>query len=463
MVAVPRDPRWGRTFEAYGRDPELVADLGAALVLGLQGAGPHIDVLACAKHYVGDGATAWGSTSGAAWVDWWARAYSQPGWRLDQGDTRIDEATLRSEDLPPYLAAIAQGVGSIMASYSSWNGTKVHANRWLLADLLKGELGFEGLVVTDFMAVDQVCPDYREAVVRCLEAGIDMVMVPFGHARFRAETRAAVEAGELSLERLDDAVGRILRVKEAMGLLDAQDVTLPEPAVLGCGEHRALARRAAAAGAVLLSDDAAVLPIRDDATVLVVGAAAGDIGLACGGWTIEWAGGEGPVTTGSTLVDGLREHLGDRVVGTGATADDLAPLEGVTAGIGVVAVHEPPYAEGLGDRERLGLAPEQMRLVRAVAAVTDRVVVVVYSGRHVVLGDVAEHADAIVAAWWPGSEAAGLADVLVGTRPFTGRLPVDWPGKDLDPPEGDWAGQRPRWPRGHGAATAAGRAGAERE
>jgi beta-glucosidase len=453
-VAIPRDPRWGRTFEGYGQDPELVADLGAALVRGLQGEGPGIDVLACAKHFIGDGATSWATTGGAGWVDWWVRAYAGPGWLLDQGDARIDEETLRSVDLPPYVAAVTHGVASIMASYSSWNGTKVHAHRWLLTDLLKGELGFDGFVVTDYMAVDQVSPNYREAVVRCLDAGIDMVMVPFDHARFRAETRAAVEAGELSLDRLDDAVRRILRVKEAMGLLDAPVQPLPAPSVLGCDEHRALARQAVAAGVVLLRDDTAVLPIRDDASVLVAGAAADDVGLSCGGWTIEWQGGAGPVTSGTTLLQGLREHLGARVLATGATAEDLAPLGDVTAEIGVVTVHEPPYAEGLGDRERLELAPEQVRLVDAVAAVVERVVVVVYSGRPLVLGDLPERVDAVVAAWWPGSEAAGVADVLVGSRPFTGALPVDWPAQDLDPPDGDWGEQPPRWSRGHRATSA---------
>lgn len=244
-VAVPQDVRWGRTYEGYGQDPARVAALGAALVRGLQGAGSEVDVLACAKHFVADGATTWGTTGGAQWSEWWTRSYGNPNWRIDQGDARIDEATLREVHLPPYRAAIAAGVGSVMASYSSWNGTKVHGHRELLTDLLKDELGFEGLVVSDYVAVDQVSADYHEAVARCLEAGIDLVMVPFDHERFRAAVRDVIDRGELAMDRLDDAVRRVLTVKESMGLLDGSAGPLPDLTVVGAPEHRALARRAA--------------------------------------------------------------------------------------------------------------------------------------------------------------------------------------------------------------------------
>ena len=457
-VAVPQDPRWGRTYEGYGQDPARVAALGAALIAGLQGPGPGIDVLACAKHFIADGGTTWGTTGGAEWSPWWVRSYSDPSWRIDQGDARIDEATLREVHLPPYRAAVAGGVGSVMASYSSWNGEKVHAHRWLLTDLLKGELGFEGLVVSDYLAVDQISSDYPEAVARCLGAGVDLVMVPFDHERFRTAVRDVIERGDLPVGRLDDAVRRILTVKDAMGLLGAEPPALPDPGLLGCAEHRALARRAAAAGAVLLVDDGPVLPLRGDATVLVAGAAADDVGLACGGWTIEWGGAPGPITPGSTLAEGLRHHLGPRLTVTGATAEDPAPLEGADAEIGVVTVHEPPYAEGLGDRAGLAPEPEQLELVRRVAERVQRVVLVVVSGRPLVLGEVLDHVDAVVAAWWPGSEAAGIADVLVGARAWTGTLPVDWPAEDRDP----WQrapSPTPRWRRGHGLRPGSGRAG----
>jgi beta-glucosidase len=451
-VAVPQDLRWGRTYEGYGQDPALVASLGAALIEGLQGDGGGIDLLACAKHFVADGGTAWGSTAGAEWVDWWADAYGGEGWHLDQGDARIDEATLRAVHLPPYQAAIERGVGSVMASYSSWNGDKVHAHRWLLTDLLKGELGFDGFVVSDWMAVDQVDPDLHTAVARCLDAGVDLVMVPFDHLRFRSVVHDLLASGDLSRARLDDAVLRILRVKEAMGLLDGELPTPPSVDEVGCATHRALAREAAAAGVVVLSDDRRVLPLPGTGSVLVAGAAADDVGLLCGGWTIEWMGAAGPITPGTTLATGLRQQLGSRLLVTGATAEDASPLDGAAAEVGIVVVHEPPYAEGLGDRASLALDPTQIDLVAAVAERVERTVLVVVSGRPLVLGAALEHADAVVAAWWPGSEAAGVADVLTGRRPVTGRLPVDWPASDdgLDP--GADAGA-PLWARGHGLTT----------
>jgi beta-glucosidase len=337
-----------------------------------------------------------------------------------------------------------------MASYSSVNGEKVHAHRWLLTDLLKGELGFPGFVVSDHQAVDQVDPDYRTAVVRCLDAGIDMVMVPYDHERFRTTVEDAVRAGDLSSARLDDAVRRILRVKEAMGLLDPEPEELPDPMVVGSADHRQLARRAAAAGAVLLTDRAGVVPLPAEATVLVAGAAADDVGLACGGWTIEWGGAPGAITPGTTLVQGLAAHLGDRLIVTGATAEDPSPLRDRTATVGIAVVHEQPYAEGFGDREHLALDAAQCRLVQAVADRVSHTILVVVAGRPLVLADVEPLVDAVVVAWLPGSQAAGIADVLVGANPFTGTLPVTWPAHDLDDPAGDIAALAARWPRGHG-------------
>jgi beta-glucosidase len=457
-VAVPQDLRWGRTYEGYGQDPEMVARLGAALIEGLQGDEDRIDVLACAKHFVADGGTAWGSTAGAEWVDWWVRAYGGEGWLLDQGDARIDEATLRAVHLPPYRAAIERGVGSIMASYSSWNGDKVHAHRWLLTDLLKGELGFEGFVVSDWMAIDQVDPDLHTAVARCLDAGVDMVMVPFEHARFRAVVHDLLGSGDLALDRLDDAVLRILRVKDAMGLLDRGEPTPPSVDEVGGAAHRALAREAAAAGTVVLRDDRGVLPLSGTGRVLLAGAAADDVGLLCGGWTIEWMGAAGAITPGTTLTAGLREHLGDRLLFSDATAEDVAPLADVQAELGVVVVHEPPYAEGLGDRPSLALDAAQVALVAAVADRVERTVLVVVSGRPLVLGEALDHVDAVVAAWWPGSEAAGVADVLAGVRPATGRLPVDWPARDEQLDASAAAGP-PLWARGDGLTTSSTPAG----
>lgn len=222
-----------------------------------------------------------------------------------------------------------------MASYSSWHGTKVHAHRGLLTDLLKRELGFDGPVVSDYLALDQVDPDPLVAAVRCLSAGVDVVMVPFDHERFRGVVREAVVTGQLPLARLDDAVRRLLRAKQRLGLL----------------------------------------PLDGAPQVLLAGAAADDVGLACGGWTITWDGGPGPITTGSTLLAGLQEHLGPRVHLLDDAALATVP-EGPPADVGVVTVHEPPYAEGRGDREQLTVEPEQLELLRAVASRCRRVVLV---------------------------------------------------------------------------------------
>ncbi len=428
-VAVALDPRWGRTYESFGDDPELVAKLGAAAVRGLHG-GDLSDpgaVLACLKHYVGDGGTAWGSVVRPEWTEWWTGW--GPAWQIDQGDTRSDEATLRSVHLRPYADGIAAGALSVMASYSSWNGAKLHGHRYLLTDVLKGELGFPGFVVSDWMGVDQLHPDPRMAVVAALAAGIDMVMVPFEWRRFIANVVAAVESGDVPLERVDDAVRRILTVKHAMGLF-ADDGGEPPPVeTVGSPGHRSLARDAAAASAVLLRNAGGILPL-GPGPVAVAGAGADDVGLQCGGWTVAWQGGAGPITPGTTIVDGLRE------AGVEVVAEGRAP-------VGLAVVAESPYAEGIGDRADLVLSDDDVALVARLRERVDRLVLVVLSGRPLVLDEVAAQCDAIVAAWLPGSEGAGVADVLTGAVPFRGRLPRAWPG------DGPSAG----WERGHGLAS----------
>ncbi|MDX1692057.1 MAG: glycoside hydrolase family 3 protein [Acidimicrobiia bacterium] len=430
-VAVSVDPRWGRSYESFGDDPSLVSRLGAAAVRGLQDAG----VAACAKHFVGDGGTVWGTAHRVEWTDWWNGWGSQ--WHIDQGDTVVDEATLRSVHLPPYEDAIGAGVLTVMASYSSWNGDKVHGHHRLLTELLKGELGFEGFVVSDWMGIDQLDADPYRCAVISVNAGIDMVMVPIAWQRFVDDLTRAVEVGDVAIERIDDAVVRILAVKHALGLFDHP----AEPPVTAVGAHRDLAREAAAASAVLLDHRGDVLPI-GSGRVLVAGAGADDIGRQCGGWTIEWQGGTGTITTGTTILDGLREGGAEVVHDPDGTGDERAP-------VGVVVVSERPYAEGLGDREDLRLPGEDRELIERIRARVDRLVLVVVAGRPLVLGDAADVCDAIVAAWLPGSEGAGIADVLVGRRPFTGRLPRPWPADaaQVADPGGSWEAA---WPRGHG-------------
>jgi beta-glucosidase len=444
-VAVSIDPRWGRSYESFGDDPELVARLGAAAVRGLHG--DRVDapdsVLACLKHYVGDGAAEWGTASRAEWTDWWNGWGTQ--WHIDQGDARLDEATLRSVHLRPYVDGVEAGALSVMVSYSSWNGAKLHGHRTLITDVLKGELGFEGFVVSDWMGIDQLDPDPHRCVVSALNAGIDMVMVPLAFERFVAHAVAAVESGDVPLERVDDAVLRILTVKDALGLFEPPQPEAVSVDEVGSPDHRMLAREAAAASAVLLQHREGTLPIAAD-RLLVAGDGADDIGLQCGGWTVEWQGGSGPITAGTTILEGLREVL----PGSDIRHDPAAGFApGEVAPVGIAVIAERPYAEGLGDRGDLRVPEADLAMVERLRARVDRLVLVVVSGRPLVLGDLVDRCDAIVAAWLPGTEGAGVADVLTGRRPFTGSLPRRWPAgsAQVDDPAGDWS---PQWDRGHG-------------
>jgi beta-glucosidase len=446
-LAVPQDIRWGRTYEGFSQDTNMVSALGAAAVRGWHGDDlPATGVLACAKHYVGEGATVWGTAGNhrQPWIDWWDGWGSD--WQIDQGDIQIDEDELRRVHLPPFIAAIEAGALTVMACYGSWNGRRLHTDRYLLTDVLKDELEFSGFVVSDWMAIEQIDPDHASAVEQAICAGIDMVMVPFDYQRFIATVVELVDRGRIPVERIDDAAGRILHAKAQLGLLDDPSDPRVPLEVVGSDEHRNLARAAAAASAVVLTNVSA-LPIPNDATLLAAGEALDDIGIACGGWTISWAGSVGPVTEGRTILDGLRNGVGDQV-----KYDRDGRFVGTRAAFGVVAVHELPYVEGGGDRADLSVPADQIDVVRRVRDLVDRLVVVVISGRPLLLEAVLEHADAVVAAWLPGTEADGIADVLLGRTPCTGRLPVQWPRS-----EAQIAGRAgsvcalPPWPIGHSA------------
>ncbi len=423
-LAVPQDPRWGRTYEGFSEDPRVVTALGRAAIEGWQGDQlERAGVLACAKHYVGEGAMVWGSAGSHRhpWIDWWDGWGAE--WQIDQGDIAIDEYTLRSRHLPPFIAAIDAGVATVMACYASWQGQRIHAHRYLLSDVLKDELGFAGFVVSDWMGLEQVDADYTTAVERVINAGVDMVMVPFDFRRFIATVDDLVDQGRLTQLRIDDATRRILTTKARLGLLDPRnDVEAATSVdVVGCAEHRALARRAAAASAVVLTNNG-VLPLVSETAVLAAGQALDDVGISCGGWTIEWAGGQGPITEGRTILDGLRAVLGANAVTYSRGATEQTERRAV----GIVAVHELPYVEGGGDRADLRLPEDQVALVRHVRRHVDRLVVLVVSGRPLVLDAIAGDADAIVACWLPGSQADGIVDALFGAVADPGQLPIRW-------------------------------------
>ncbi|PYP99993.1 MAG: beta-glucosidase, partial [Acidobacteria bacterium] len=289
-VAVARDERWGRTYESFSEEPSLVAELGAAEVAGLQGddlKNP-LRVLACAKHYVGDGGTAFGSGTVGDWRN--------PGRRfpIDQGETRVSEAELRRIHMPGYVKALAAGVGTIMPSYSSWNGTRLSGHKYLLTDVLKGELGFEGFLISDYNAIDPLPGDYRNKIKIAANAGMDMFMVPQKYKEAFADLKDLAAKGEVPMARIDDAVLRILRVKFALGLFDEGRSPLADRklhARFGSPDHRALARRAVRESLVLLKNERRALPLSKAAKrIVVAGKNADDLGNQCGGWMITWQG-----------------------------------------------------------------------------------------------------------------------------------------------------------------------------
>ncbi|HSU66543.1 MAG TPA: glycoside hydrolase family 3 N-terminal domain-containing protein, partial [Tepidisphaeraceae bacterium] len=413
-VTVPQDIRWGRTYEGFSEDPKLVRELAGPAVRGFQGAGldDPLGVLACAKHFIGDGGTAYGSTETG----------------LDQGDTRVDEATLRRVHLPGYIAAIEEGVGSIMPSYSKWNGVRCSASKRLLTDILKNELGFQGFLISDYNAIDQITKDYKEAIGISINAGMDMVMVPTRYREFYNDLKALVNEGTVPMSRIDDAVLRILRVKYAMGLMDPKRDQLADRSLqknFGSPEHRAVARQAVRESLVLLKNEAKLLPLsKKAARIHVAGKNADDIGNQCGGWTIDWQGKSGNVTTGgTTILTAIKAAVSPDTKVT--FSKDGAGAEGAT--VGVVVIGETPYAEMKGDRANLDLGPEDVAAVKNMKAANIPVVVVVVSGRPLILGDVATQAGALVAAWLPGTEGQGVADVLFGDYKPTGKLSFTWP------------------------------------
>jgi len=419
-VMVPRDERWGRAYEGFAEDPALVAELGAAAVRGFQGkslAGRE-SVLACAKHFVGDGGTSFGTglkdpATGQALAD--------------RGDTRLSETELRRIHLPGYPAAIKEGVGSIMVSYNAWNGAKASGSHRLMTEILKGELGFEGFLISDWDAIDELPGDYRAQVKASVLAGMDMFMVPQKYRLFYTTLKDLVEKGEVPMSRIDDAVLRILRVKAAMGLLDpGRPLTADRglEASFGSRAHREVARSAVRESLVLLKNEGGVLPLKRTAKrIHVAGRGADDLGRQAGGWTITWQGRIGPSTTGTTILGAILQAVPVTTQvtyskdGSGAAGADAA----------VVVVGEEPYAEMRGDRADLALAAEDQETIARVKAAGVPTAVVLLSGRPMVLGDSLSKADAFVAAWLPGSEGQGVADVLFGDWKPTGKLSYSWP------------------------------------
>jgi beta-glucosidase len=423
-LCVARDDRWGRTYESFGEDPAIASSM-ATIVTGFQGErlGGPASVLATAKHFVADGGTATGD---------------------DQGDARISEAELRAVHLPPFRAAIARGVGSIMVSYSSWNGVKMHGNRYLLTDVLKGELGFSGFVVSDWAAIDQldgVKGFTAQEVATSVNAGIDMVMVPNEYKTFLTYLRQGAQSGAIPMTRIDDAVRRILTQKFELGLFERPYADRSYASTVGSAAHRALARTAVQKSQVILKNTG-VLPLATTGgKVCVAGKNASDVGNQSGGWTLSWQGASGATVPGTTILQGIQQ-----VVAGGRTttfAADAGNVDGSCA-VAIAVVGETPYAEGQGDRPNgLSLDATDTAVLQRIRSSGVPTVAVLVSGRPLDISGVLPWVSAFDAAWLPGSEGAGVADVLFGKVVPTGKLPVSWPASATQQPINAGDGQTP--------------------
>jgi beta-glucosidase len=403
VVAAARDERWGRTYEAFGETPELAAQLGPAAIVGFQGkrlgSGP-ASILATAKHFAGDGGTAGG---------------------VDRGDTVVAEAAFRRLHVDQYAPAIAARVGSIMVSYSSYQGVKMHAQRHWLTEVLKEELGFDGILLSDWEGIDKMPMDYSEQLETAVNAGLDMIMAPKKLDDY-VRTLESLVPDRVPQWRIDDAVTRILSVKCEMGMTSPSGRARPRLDHVGSAEHREIAREAVRKSLVLLKNDRGVLPLKKNAKVHLAGKSADDLGNQCGGWTISWQGASGLQIDGTTIRQGV-EH----VVGAPAVSYSRDGTDGKGATVGVAVIGEFPYAELKGDRTNLALDSDDVKAVQNLKAAGLPVVVVLVTGRPLILEPILAAADAVLVAWLPGTEGQGVADILFGDYAPTGKLSHSWP------------------------------------
>ncbi|RMB60036.1 glycoside hydrolase family 3 N-terminal domain-containing protein [Tessaracoccus antarcticus] len=424
-LTVGRDERWGRTYESFSEDPKLVAAFAVPATEGLQGDDPTDitaadEVLGSAKHWAGDGGTTYDASQ------------LGKGYPIDQGVTHVSSmAEFMRLHADPYIPAVDAGIGTIMPSYSGVsvnNGPvlRMSEHAELNNGVLKGDMGFTGFLISDWEAIDKLPGGtYQEKVVRSVNAGMDMVMAPYNFATFIDAVVAGVESDAIAQARVDDAVTRILTEKMHLGLFEQPFTVDSQRDMFGGSEHRMIAREAAAQSQVLLRNDGA-LPLAHTGRLYVAGSNADDLGNQMGGWSISWQGGSGDTTTGTSILEGLREVAPDLEITHSRTASE--PTQDYDAGL--VIVGETPYAEGQGDvgnnGKSLSLSATDQKAIETVCGAMECTVVVV-SGRPQVLTGAAAGANAVVASFLPGSEGAGVADVLMGERPFTGQLSLTWP------------------------------------
>ncbi len=420
-LAVPNDYRWGRTYEGFSENTALVTELGNAAILGYQSANinnPN-SVLACAKHFIGDGGTLFGTGLNG---------------KIDRGNLAISENELREKHLPPFKKAVESGVATFMAAYNTWNDVRCHANKYLLTDILKEELGFKGFVVSDWAAIEDIPGDYKSDIIISINAGIDMVMVPgavkFGNESFEKFIKLfkeSIEDGSIPMTRVDNAVKRILLIKKQAGLFDRPFSNQQLLSHIGSQKHREIAREAVRKSMVLLKNEDNLLPLpKNGKTIIVAGRGADNIGMQCGGWTISWQGEMGNKTAGTSILEAIQSTV-DPTTSVQFTEDG----NNAKGDVAIVVIGEEPYAEMEGDRANLSLDKKDLAVIDRLKAQNIPVVVILLSGRPMIITDHLEEWDSLVAAWLPGTEGHGISDVLFGDYNPTGKLSFSWP-KSMD-------------------------------
>lgn len=414
-VAVNTDPRWGRTYECFSSEPEIVATLAEAYLKGQTDHG----VVATAKHYVADGGAVFGTGEG--------------NYLIDRGDAAIEEDELRGTHLLPYKKLVESGVKIVMASFSSINGVKMHQNKYLLTDVLKVELGFKGFIVSDWEAINGLSgSSYEENVALAINAGVDMLMEPIQYKNAFNAIVTNVNQGAITMERIDDAVSRILTVKYDMGLFDDPFMKnlSHEVTELGSEGYREIAKQLVEKSLVLLKNDNSTLPLKKGQKVFVIGPAVNDMGLQCGGWGLTWQGlmdqNNKKVTEGTTILEGLTEYA--ETFGLEIITDKNKAKE---ADVVILAIGEVPYAEYQGDTEDLSITgakghPGNTAAIEFADSLNKPVITLLVAGRNVLINEYKDNWDSIVMCYLPGSEGDGIASVLFGETPFTGKLPMPY-------------------------------------
>ncbi|CAK8531142.1 unnamed protein product [Lathyrus sativus] len=424
-IAVCRDPRWGRCYESYSEDHKVVQEM-TEIIPGLQGeipphfkkgfpyVGGKTKVAACAKHFVGDGGTTKGVNENNAVVDW---------------------HSLLGIHMPAYSDSIIKGVATVMVSYSSWNGVKMHANRDLVTGFLKNTLKFKGFVISDWQGIDKITTppgsNYTYSVQASIQAGVDMVMVPMQFEDFIQDLTLLVKSNVIPMDRIDDAVGRILLVKFTMGLFENPLADFSLVNELGSQAHRDLAREAVRKSLVLLkngkSQSAPLLPLpKKVPKLLVAGTHADNLGYQCGGWTIKWQGFIGNTdTSGTTILSAINSTVDPSTQVVFRENPDADFVKSNNFEFAIVVVGEPPYAETAGDSTSLTMLDPGPNIINNVCGAT-KCVVVTITGRPIVIEPYLSSIDALVAAWLPGTEGQGVTDVLFGDYGFSGKLARTW-------------------------------------